>query len=44
VVPRILPDMLADENSDKAQRVTKAFLQMKKFDIAELERAYEGKR
>ena len=44
VVPRILPNMLADENSDKAQRVTKAFLQMKKFDIAELERAYEGKR
>jgi predicted 3-demethylubiquinone-9 3-methyltransferase (glyoxalase superfamily) len=43
VVPRILPDMLADENSDKAQRVTKAFLQMKKFDMAALERAYEGK-
>jgi predicted 3-demethylubiquinone-9 3-methyltransferase (glyoxalase superfamily) len=42
VVPRILPDMLVDENSDKAQRVTRAFLQMKKFDIAELKRAYEG--
>jgi len=43
IVPSILPDMLSDENSDKAQRVTKAFLQMKKFDIAELQRAYEGK-
>jgi hypothetical protein len=34
--------MLLDENSEKAQRVTKVFLQMKKFDIAELKRAYEG--
>ena len=42
IVPSILPDMLVDENSEKAQRVTKAFLQMKKFDIAELKRAYEG--
>jgi predicted 3-demethylubiquinone-9 3-methyltransferase (glyoxalase superfamily) len=43
IVPSMLPDMLSDENSDKAQRVTKAFLQMKKFDIAKLQRAYEGK-
>ena len=42
IVPSILPDMLVDENSEKTQRVTKAFLQMKKFDIAELKRAYEG--
>jgi predicted 3-demethylubiquinone-9 3-methyltransferase (glyoxalase superfamily) len=42
IVPSILPDMLLDENSEKAQRVTKVFLQMKKFDIAELKRAYEG--
>ena len=42
IVPSILPDMLLDENSEKAQRVTKVFLQMKKFDIAKLTRAYEG--
>jgi hypothetical protein len=29
-------------DTQKAQRVTKAFLQMKKFDIAELQRAYDG--
>jgi predicted 3-demethylubiquinone-9 3-methyltransferase (glyoxalase superfamily) len=35
--------MLLDPNIEKTQRVTKAFLQMKKFDIAALERAYEGR-
>ena len=43
IVPTVLPEMLEDANSEKAQRVTKAFLQMKKFDIEELKRAYEGK-
>lgn len=42
VVPTILPQMLADPDSEKAGRVTNAFLQMKKFDIAALKRAYEG--
>jgi predicted 3-demethylubiquinone-9 3-methyltransferase (glyoxalase superfamily) len=42
VVPTILPKMLSDGDAKKSQRVTKAFLQMKKFDIAELERAYDG--
>jgi hypothetical protein len=28
-------------NEEQAARVTEAFLQMKKFDIAELKRAYE---
>lgn len=42
VVPSVLPDMLVDPDSQKSQRVTRAFLQMKKFDIAELQRAYEG--
>jgi predicted 3-demethylubiquinone-9 3-methyltransferase (glyoxalase superfamily) len=42
VVPSILPKMLSDADARKAQRVTKAFLQMKKFDIAELEKAYDG--
>jgi predicted 3-demethylubiquinone-9 3-methyltransferase (glyoxalase superfamily) len=43
VVPKVLPDMLMDPDPARAGRVTKAFLQMKKFDIAALERAYEGR-
>lgn len=42
VVPTVLPKLLLDPDPAKAQRVTKAFLQMKKFDIEELKRAYEG--
>jgi predicted 3-demethylubiquinone-9 3-methyltransferase (glyoxalase superfamily) len=42
VVPTVLPQMLMDPDSGRSQRVTKAFLQMKKFDIGELKRAYEG--
>ena len=42
VVPQVLFDMLMDPDQTKSQRVTKAFLQMKKFDIAELQRAYAG--
>jgi predicted 3-demethylubiquinone-9 3-methyltransferase (glyoxalase superfamily) len=42
VVPKVLPEMLMDPDPEKAGRVTKAFLQMKKFDIKELERAYRG--
>lgn len=42
VVPKVLYEMLLDPDHTKSQRVTKAFLQMKKFDIAELERAYAG--
>jgi predicted 3-demethylubiquinone-9 3-methyltransferase (glyoxalase superfamily) len=43
IVPQVLFDMLMDPDHAKSQRVTKAFLQMKKFDIAELERAYAGR-
>jgi predicted 3-demethylubiquinone-9 3-methyltransferase (glyoxalase superfamily) len=42
VVPKVLPDMLMDPNPEKVGRVTKAFLQMRKFDIAALQRAYDG--
>jgi predicted 3-demethylubiquinone-9 3-methyltransferase (glyoxalase superfamily) len=42
VVPAVLAKMMTDADPQKAQRVTRAFLQMRKFDIAELERAYEG--
>jgi len=41
IVPKALLEMLSDEPA-KAKRVTKAFMQMKKFDIAALRRAYEG--
>ena len=42
VVPKVLYEMLLDQDHTKSQRVTKAFLQMKKFDIAELKRACAG--
>jgi predicted 3-demethylubiquinone-9 3-methyltransferase (glyoxalase superfamily) len=42
IVPRVLYEMLLDQDHTKSQRVTKAFMQMKKFDIAELKRAYAG--
>jgi predicted 3-demethylubiquinone-9 3-methyltransferase (glyoxalase superfamily) len=42
VVPRVLLDMLSDSDPKKTERVTNAFMQMRKFDIAELERAYAG--
>jgi predicted 3-demethylubiquinone-9 3-methyltransferase (glyoxalase superfamily) len=42
VVPKALYAMLSDRDQDKVKRVTKAFLQMKKFDIAALRRAYAG--
>ena len=41
VVPTILGKMLGDSDSQKVERVTEAFLKMKKFDIAKLEEAYE---
>lgn len=42
VVPAVLPKMLADPDPGRVGRVTQAFLQMKKFDIAALQRAYAG--
>lgn len=42
VVPTALIDMLTDHNSEKTERVTNAFLQMKKFDIAKLKHIYDG--
>jgi predicted 3-demethylubiquinone-9 3-methyltransferase (glyoxalase superfamily) len=42
VVPTALDEMLRDKDAEKAKRVTKAMLQMKKLDIETLKRAYEG--
>ena len=42
VVPTILDELLADKDKEKAGRVMKAMLAMKKFDIEGLKNAYEG--
>nr|WP_283409793.1 VOC family protein [Anoxynatronum buryatiense] len=42
IVPTAMNDMMATSDPETLQRVTKAFLQMKKFDLAELEKAYWG--
>jgi predicted 3-demethylubiquinone-9 3-methyltransferase (glyoxalase superfamily) len=42
VVPIALTRMLMDSNAEKVRRVTGAFLQMKKFDVDALKRAFEG--
>ena len=42
VVPAILPDLIADPDSEGSQRAMTAMLGMKKLDIAELRRAYAG--
>ncbi len=42
IVPTVLPDMFTDHNSEKSGRAMRAMLQMKKLDIAALERAYNG--
>jgi predicted 3-demethylubiquinone-9 3-methyltransferase (glyoxalase superfamily) len=42
IVPTAMDEMMSQGTSDQMGRVTEAFLKMKKFDIAELKRAYEG--
>jgi predicted 3-demethylubiquinone-9 3-methyltransferase (glyoxalase superfamily) len=37
-----LKEMLVDKDQKKVDRVTKAFLRMRKFNLAELEKAYAG--
>jgi predicted 3-demethylubiquinone-9 3-methyltransferase (glyoxalase superfamily) len=39
----VLIEMLLDRDAGKSQRAMSAMLKMKKFDIAELKRAYEGR-
>src|ERR1700693_3557940 len=43
IIPTALPEMLQDENPEKAGRVLQAMLQMDKIDIATLKRAYENR-
>ena len=40
IVPNLMDEMLKDSDKEKIARVTEAFLQMKKLDIAELKKAY----
>ena len=42
VVPNRLPELLGDEDREKANRVMAAMLEMGKIEIAELERAAEA--
>ena len=41
IIPKDLPRLLNDEDSEKSGRVMQAMLQMKKIDIRSLKRAYE---
>src|SRR5512145_3189059 len=43
VVPTALLEMLSDKDPAKTERVTNAFMKMKKFDIEKLRRAFEGR-
>jgi len=42
VVPNAMDEMLRDKDPNKIARVTEAFLKMKKFNLATLEKAYRG--
>lgn len=42
IIPAVLLEMVGDPDPEKAKRATEAMLGMKKLDIAELRKAYEG--
>ncbi|KAL3486422.1 Glyoxalase/Bleomycin resistance protein/Dihydroxybiphenyl dioxygenase [Aspergillus germanicus] len=42
VIPRRLKEMLSDRDRVKSSRVTEAMMRMKKLDVAQLQRAFEG--
>jgi predicted 3-demethylubiquinone-9 3-methyltransferase (glyoxalase superfamily) len=43
IVPTALDRMMQDQDPERLARVTQAFLKMKKFDLAALQRAYDEK-
>jgi predicted 3-demethylubiquinone-9 3-methyltransferase (glyoxalase superfamily) len=43
IVPRILTEMLKDEDADRVMRVMQAMFTMSKIDIARLQQAYNSK-
>ena len=42
IVPAVMDEMMRDEDPERLSRVTQAFLTMKKFDLAQLQRVYAG--
>lgn len=42
IIPTAMQEMMASKDKDKIAKVTQAFLQMKKFDIATLQAAYRS--
>lgn len=42
IVPREMNEMMSKGSPEQMERVTKAFLKMKKFDLAQLREAYKG--
>jgi predicted 3-demethylubiquinone-9 3-methyltransferase (glyoxalase superfamily) len=42
IVPDALAGLMGSDDADKAQRVTRALMQMTKIDIAALQRAHDG--
>ena len=42
ITPVGMDEMMRDGSKEQIARVTQAFLKMKKFDIAELQKAYKG--
>ena len=43
IIPAMLDDMFVDSESDQAKRAMKAMLGMKKLNIDELQKAYDGR-
>ena len=44
IVPTVMNDMMGKGTKEQQERVTQTFLKMKKFDIATLQKAFEGKK
>ncbi len=43
ITPTVMDEMMESGDREKIDRVTQAFLQMKKFDIVKLKEVFEGK-
>lgn len=43
IVPTAMDEMMTESTNEQRERVTQAFLKMKKFDIKTLKRAYDGR-
>jgi predicted 3-demethylubiquinone-9 3-methyltransferase (glyoxalase superfamily) len=42
IVPSEMDEMMSKGTPEQLERLTKAFLKMKKFDLVELQKAYKG--